>query len=86
MVDLKVHRYQAELDGQRSEYTTISVGLELGYRLFLWRGLFVQAALRYWPNVYDSLPGGSVQLGELKHDAKNLGVFANFMLGFAFDV
>jgi hypothetical protein len=86
MADVKVHRYQAELDDQRSEYTTVSVGLELGYRLFLWRGLFLQAVVRYWPNVYDSLPGGSVQLGDLKHEAKDLGVFANVMLGFAFDV
>jgi hypothetical protein len=86
MVDLKVHRYQAELDEQRSDYTTISVGLELGYRLFLWRGLFVQTVVRYWPNVYSSLPGDAVQLGDLRHEAKNLGVFANVMLGFAFDI
>lgn len=86
LLDLKVHRFEASLDENRVKYTTMSVGGELGYRLFLWRGLFAQAALRYWPNVYSSLKGDKAQLGTHTHRAKDFGAFANVMLGWAFDV
>lgn len=86
MVDLKVHRFEAALRDDQVKYTTVSVGGELGYRLFLWRGLFAQAALRYWPNVYSSLKSDKAQLGTHTHHAKDFGFFGNVMLGWAFDV
>lgn len=85
MVDLKVHRYEASLAEDRVRYTTLSVGAELGYRLFLWKGLYLQSMLRYWPNVWTSLEGAA-RLGSLRHAPKNLGFFANVSLGWAFQL
>jgi hypothetical protein len=85
MVDFKVHRYHAAVGLDSADYTTVSIGGELGWRFFVWRGFFVQPLLRYWPNVWTSLPGGVVQLGPLRHEAKDLGFFANVSLGWAFE-
>ncbi len=86
MADFKVHRYEATLGDKSAAYTTVSVGGELGYRLFAWRGLFLQSMLRYWPNVYTSLPSDQVKLGNYTHQAKNLNLFVNLSLGWAFEV
>jgi hypothetical protein len=86
MVDVKAHRYEAILNEDRAAYTTMSVGGELGYRLFAWRGLFVQSMLRYWPNVHTSLPSDRVKLGNYTHQAKNLNLFVNLSLGWAFEI
>lgn len=83
MVDFKVHRYQASTHDARADYTTASLGAELGYRLFAWKGLFVQPMLRYWPNIWTSLARDRAQLGEYRHEAKDLGVFANISIGWA---
>lgn len=86
LVDVKVHRYVAAVDADSAAYTTVSVGGEIGYRFFVWRGFFAQAVVRYWPNVYTSLPNDEVQLGGITHEAKNLGFFSNVMLGWAFGI
>lgn len=86
MVDLKVHRYTATLGDQSVRYVTSSLGGEIGWRFFAWQGLFVQPMLRYWPNVYSSLPGNQARLGSLRHQAKDLGLFANVSLGWALDL
>jgi hypothetical protein len=86
MADFKVHRYEATLADAQAAYSTVSVGGELGYRLFAWRGLFLQSMLRYWPNVYTSLPSDRVKLGRYTHNAKNLNLFVNLSLGWAFEI
>lgn len=86
LLDVKGHRYEAALGGEQVEYTTVSVGGELGWRFFVWHGLFAQPMLRFWPNVWTSLPGGSVELAGVRHEAKNLGAFANVSIGWAFDL
>lgn len=86
MFDVKAHRYEATLNDQHAAYTTVSLGGELGYRLFAWRGLFLQSMLRYWPNVYTSLPADELTLGRYTHRAKDLGLFVNFSLGWAFEI
>lgn len=86
MVDLKRHRYEASLGDVRAAYTTTSVGAELGWRFFAWRGLFVQPVLRFWPNVHTTLPGGQVDVGGVLHQSKDLGFFANVTLGWAFAI
>jgi hypothetical protein len=83
MVDFKVHRYVARTSDASVAYSTVSVGAELGYRLFMWKGLFVQPMLRFWPNVWTSLEGDEARLGALRHAAKDLGLFANVSLGWA---
>jgi hypothetical protein len=86
MVDFKVHRYEARLDDQEARYTTISIGAELGYRWFVWRGLFVNPTLRYWPTVWSSRERMRLREGAqpFEHHAKDLGVFANVSIGIAF--
>lgn len=86
LVDFKAHRYEATLADDHAAYTTVSIGGELGYRLFAWRGLFVQTMVRYWPNVYTSLPEGQVKLGNHTHQATNLNFFVNLAAGWAFEI
>jgi hypothetical protein len=86
MVDVKRHRYRASLEGDSVSYTTTSVGAELGFRFFAWRGFFVQPVLRYWPNVHDTLRADRANLAGLGHRAKDLGVFTNITVGWAFDI
>jgi len=86
MVDLKRHAYEVALGDARAAYTTTSVGGELGWRFFVWRGFFVQPLLRYWPNVHTSLPNDRVELAGFTHHAKNLGFFGNITVGWAFEI
>jgi hypothetical protein len=85
MVDLKVHRYEASIGEAAVSYTTVSVGAEIGWRFFVWRGFFLQPVVRFWPNVHTSLDGDAAMLGTLRHEAKDLGFFANVLVGWAFD-
>ncbi|MCA2978949.1 MAG: hypothetical protein INH41_00410 [Myxococcaceae bacterium] len=88
LMDVKVHRYAFAVGAERDEYTTLTVGAELGYRFFLWKGLHVTPVVRYWPNVWSSAPSGVVA-GGLTHQpvAQGLqGFFANVLIGWAFDL
>jgi hypothetical protein len=67
LVDFKVHRYQVSLGTAGAAYSTVSLGGEIGWRYFLWRGAFVQPVIRYWPTIYSSVDGGAVQLGSYRH-------------------
>jgi hypothetical protein len=86
LADFKVHRYEARLGDDDARYTTISVGAELGYRWFVWRGLFLNPTVRYWPTVWSSRERSMLgaQGDRLVHHAKDLGVFANVSIGIAF--
>lgn len=86
MLDVKRHRYHAQVNDAEVDYSTTSIGAELGYRYFLWRGLFAQAVFRFWPNVSTTLPSDRVRLGQFEHKARDLGAFSNVMLGWAFDI
>jgi hypothetical protein len=88
LVDFKVHRYAFTAGGERADYTTVTVGGELGYRFFIWKGLHVAPVVRFWPNVWTSAPGGVVASG-LTHQPVAQGAsgfFANVLVGWAFDV
>ncbi len=85
MLEVKVHRYEMELSGEKLNYTTASVGPALAYRLFLWRGLNLTAYVRWWPNVWDSTEG-KVELANTSFEPVDLGLFANLSLGWAFDL
>jgi len=88
-VEFKTHRFNvSDPSGDSASYQTYSVGPVLGYKLFVWRGLYANAFLRYWPNVATSLEDGKVVLGPngTVHEAHSFDFFANVSLGWAFDL
>jgi hypothetical protein len=90
-VEFKTHRYEVNApSGPVSTYQTYSIGPVLGYKAFLWKGLYANGYARYWPNVASSLAGDKVALvgsdGTVTHNAHDFGVFANVSLGYAFDL
>ena len=92
MADFKVHGFEVDTGLDPARYTTITLGGEVGYRLFVWEGLFVSPVVRYWPNVWTSAPGGfalQTSAGSFQHDPMSQGaggLFANVLIGWAFDM
>lgn len=92
LVEVKVHRYEIRgADRNQSlSYLTFTVGPGLFYDIHLWRGLFLQPLVRWWPNVGDTLdrstatafrrPDGTTYTPQ----AKSQGLFANVNLGWSF--
>jgi len=90
-VEFKTHRYEVNAPGGPvTSYQTYSVGPVLGYKLFVYKGLFANAYARYWPNVASTLANNEVALkganGTVEHSAHDFNVFANVSLGYAFDL
>jgi hypothetical protein len=88
-VEVKAHRFDVNAPGGPvSSYETYSVGPVLGYKLNIFKGLYANAYLRYWPNVATSLNGGQIALqgtnGTVIHSAHDWHVFANVAVGYAF--
>ncbi len=93
LADVKVHRFEAETSIDHRDYTNVTVGGEIGWRFFVWKGFNVALVARYWPNVY-STAGSGLRL----HDAKGgtfvhapleqgfSGFFGNVLVGWAFDL
>jgi hypothetical protein len=91
LVELKAHHYEARLaDGTETlRYTTFSIGPGVFYRLPLWRGLFVEPNVRWWPNVASTLDGDRGTLhrtdgSAVQHEAHDFALFANVNLGWTF--
>jgi hypothetical protein len=90
-VEFKTHRYEVNAPGGPvTSYQTYSIGPVLGYKLYVWRGFFLNAYGRYWPNVATSLPNNQVALqgtgGTVEHSAHDFGLFANLAVGGTFDL
>ena len=92
LVDVKLHGVQVRGADVPLDYRTLTVGVEVGYRLFLWRGLHITPVLRFWPNVYTSIDRDGVDLavgGEIvRHEPVEQGAagfFANVLIGWAFE-
>lgn len=93
LADVKVHHFEASTSIDRASYTNVTVGGEIGWRFFIWKGLNVGLVVRYWPNVYSSA-GPGVTLHDKKgnpfvHEPAQQGfggVFGNVLLGWAFDL
>jgi hypothetical protein len=88
-VEVKAHRYDVNAPGGPvSSYDTYSVGPVVGYKLFLLKGLYVNAYGRYWPTVATSLADNKIALqgtsGTVTHTAHDWGLFANVALGYEF--
>ena len=90
-VEFKTHRYEVNAPGGPvTSYQTYSVGPVIGYKLFVYKGLFANAYARYWPNVASTLDNNEVALrganGTVEHAAHDFNVFANVSIGYAFDL
>jgi hypothetical protein len=90
-VEFKTHRYEVNAPGGPvASYQTYSVGPVLGYKAFIWKGLYANGYARYWPNVASTLPDNKIALagsaGSVTHNAHDFGVFANVSIGYAFDL
>jgi hypothetical protein len=90
-VEFKTHHYEVNAPGgPLVTYQTYSIGPVLGYKFFVWRGFFIDAYGRYWPNVASSLHDNQVALegtnGTVIHDAHDFGLFANLAIGGAFNL
>jgi hypothetical protein len=93
LADLKVHRFEASTSIDDRAYTNVTIGGEIGWRFFLWKGLNVGFVARYWPNVYSSA-GDGVTLRDgsgkaFRHEPQSqgyAGFFGNVLLGWAFDL
>jgi hypothetical protein len=91
LVDVKYHRFDLTLGAEHPSYDTLTIGGEIGWRFFIWKGLYLSPVVRYWPNVWTSAPSGGVSLakGALIHQPLEQGyhgVFANVLLGWAFNL
>lgn len=88
LADVKVHGVDVRYAGGTTRYHTVTVGAEVGWRLFLWKGLHVTPVIRYWPNVHTTLPGDRLQLDDgVTHRALTQGtggLFANVLIGWSF--
>jgi len=86
--EVKLHSYEVNAPGGPvSSYHTLSVGPVLGYKLSIWKGLYANAFLRYWPNVATTLHGDQIALqgnGTVTHTAHDFGSFANVAIGYTF--
>jgi hypothetical protein len=93
LADLKVHRFEASTAADHAGYTNVTVGGEIGWRFFVWKGFNIGLVGRYWPNVFSTAGDGVIL-----HDASGRpflhkpleqgygGFFGNVLLGWAFDL
>jgi AraC-like DNA-binding protein len=58
LVEVKTHRYEVvgANRNQRLSYLTFTVGPGLFYEIHLWRGLFLQPLVRWWPRAGATTP------------------------------
>ena len=94
LLDFKWHRFEVELAGRSERYSTFTLGGEIGYRLFVWKGFHIAPVLRFWPNIADTVPDGGIVFdlpdgNQVIHSAAeqgSSGFFANVLVGWAFDL
>jgi hypothetical protein len=91
LIEAKAHHYRVNARDRNDElhYTTFSVGPGVFYSFRLYKGVFLEPNLRWWPNVASTLPGGHGSLRQpdgttYDHQAHDFGLFANANLGWTF--
>lgn len=91
LVEGKAHRFEVTSRDRNAEiaYTTFSVGPSVFYTIHLYKGLFLQPNVRFWPNVASTLPSDHALLRQpdgsvYDHEAHAFGLFANANLGWTF--
>jgi hypothetical protein len=93
LADVKVHRFQIDTAFDHDSYTVLTVGAELGWRYFLWKGFNLAFVARYWPNVASTAgngvtlhkPDGQVYVDPPAEQGYH-GLLANILVGWAFDL
>lgn len=90
MIELKAHRYEvADELGNELGYTSLTVGPGIFYDLYLYKGLFVQPNLRWWPTVASSFDSGRTLTADdgstYRHERHDLVPFVNINVGWTFD-
>jgi hypothetical protein len=93
LADLKVHHFLVDTAVDHYAYTNVTLGVELGWRYFIWKGFNVELVARYWPNIYSTAGRGVVLHGPngttfLDPPAQqgDSGFLANVLVGWAFDL
>jgi hypothetical protein len=88
LVELKAHRYDVASRDRSAEvdYTTFSIGPSVFYTVYLYKGLFLEPNVRFWPNVASTLPANRTSFLDTdgtvrEHKAHDFGLFANMNLG-----
>jgi hypothetical protein len=91
LVEGKAHRFEVTSRDRNAEiaYTTFSVGPSVFYSIHLYKGLFLQPNVRFWPNVASTLSGDHALLRQpdgsvYDHEAHAFGLFANANIGWTF--
>ncbi|MCE9580518.1 MAG: hypothetical protein K8W52_45785 [Deltaproteobacteria bacterium] len=89
LVELKLHHY--EITGadanQRAGYTSFTVGPGVFYDLYLYKGLFIQPSLRWWPTVASSYTATAFTRDDgtvYQHARHELPPFVNVNVGYTF--
>lgn len=93
LADFKVHHFEVDTPMDHGQYTTVTIGAELGWRFFVWKGFNLAVVGRYWPNVY-STSGRGLALRDrngtpfLDAPAEQgaSGWLANVLVGWAFQL
>jgi hypothetical protein len=88
LVEFKAHRYNVsgrERDVE-IDYTTFSIGPSVFYSIYLYKGLFLEPNVRFWPNVASTLANNRATIVDsngtaYEHKAHDFGLFANVNLG-----
>jgi hypothetical protein len=93
LADVKVHRFEASTPVDRAAYTNVTVGGEMGWRFFVWKGFNIGVVARYWPNVHSTAGAGVLLRDTSGHlflhrpqAQGSSGFFGNVLLGWAFDL
>jgi hypothetical protein len=91
LVEAKAHHYNVTGNDVSHEvtYTTFSVGPSIFYTLHLYKGLFLEPNVRFWPNVASTLKGNRAAIVQsdgsvYEHQAHDFGLFANMNVGWTF--
>jgi hypothetical protein len=90
LLEAKANHYNVQ-GGDRNtalEYTTFTVGPGVFYEIQIWRGLFLQPSLRWWPTVASTFKDGSTLRradgASVTMDRHESGIFPNVNLGWEF--
>ncbi|HWO09010.1 MAG TPA: hypothetical protein VNN80_06005 [Polyangiaceae bacterium] len=89
LLEAKLHRYQVrDHVGGEIEYTSFTLGPGIFYDIYLYKGLFLQPNLRWWPTVassYDAQSSLTATDGSTYHPERHdLMPFVNVNLGWTF--
>ena len=91
LVEAKAHHYNVTGNdaNHQVDYTTFSVGPGVFYTLHIYKGLFLEPNVRFWPNVASTLKGNQAAIVQsdgsvYEHKAHDFGLFANMNIGWTF--